>query len=202
MNVSRLSPWRTWACLAIAAGAATGCGNLTGGGWGEAHVYATGDAPEPSPQPAAVSAEGPAQAPLIPIIGALDVHFSAYLTADDGATFWIGLDELRAQVAIDGSDEQLLKIQNLPEDHYTEIRLHFTGVAADVVSGLPVLGTVSVALDSTAIVSRPIDLNIRDDAQVDLLIDLNAPAWLSTADPLTLTVAEAVFAALVEVSLR
>jgi hypothetical protein len=135
-------------------------------------------------------------------LGTIDVAFSAYLRADDGTGFQLGSDQLFGKVAIDGSDEQLLKIQVTPEDRYTEISFYFTQVSADVVSGLPVVGEVSVDLASTLTFSRPIDLDLSEGEQVELVIDLNAPAWLATADPITQTVQAAVFAALVEVSLR
>jgi hypothetical protein len=193
----RLRPTLSIATASIALAA---CGNLTAGGFGEVHTYVSGDDPEPSPQPSATS--GAAPAAIDPLLGTIDVAFSAYLRADDGTGFQLGSDQLFGKVAIDGSDEQLLKIQVTPEDRYTEISFYFTQVSADVVSGLPVVGEVSVDLASTLTFSRPIDLDLSEGEQVELVIDLNAPAWLATADPITQTVQAAVFAALVEVSLR
>jgi len=193
---------RALAFIALAWVAATGCGNLTAGGFGEVNVYVSGDEPQPSPHPAAASVS-PAQSSHAIAVGDVDVSFFAYLRSEDGSGFQLGIDELFAQqLPIDGSEERLLKIQLTPEDRYTEVRLIFTQVTANVVGGLPVVGDVSVDLASNLTVSRVLDLDLSDDEEVDLVVDLNAPAWLQTADPVTRMVDPAVFAALVEVSLR
>jgi hypothetical protein len=51
-------------------------------------------------------------------------------------------------------------------------------------------------------VTRAIDLDIADGSSVELVVDLNAPAWLQAVDPLTGLVDESVFAALVDVAVR
>jgi hypothetical protein len=51
-------------------------------------------------------------------------------------------------------------------------------------------------------VTRPIDIEVSDGQSVDLVVDLNAPAWLAALDPVTRTIDESVFAGLVNVVTR
>jgi hypothetical protein len=169
------------------------------------NVYVSGDEPESSQQPANAPAPVPAPTSHDVVVGDLDVSFFAFLRHEDGSGFQLGARELFAQqLSIDGSEERLVQVQFTPEGQYTEVRLHFTQVSANVVSGLPVLGEVSVDIptDTTLLVARSIDLDLAEDEEVDLVVDLNAAAWLLTANPLTGIVDPEAFAALVEVSLR
>jgi hypothetical protein len=181
-----------------------GCGNLTAGGaQGEASVVVSGDEPEPAPQPAAVSAPThPARASPDDPVGELQAAFSVYLVSDGGAPVRLG-GPLAADVAIDGSTEaEVVTRQSIDVGHYGEIRLVFTNVTANVISGLPVLGELSVDLGTELTVTRPIDVDIVEGEEDVLVADLNAAAWLLTANPITRTIDGAVFAALVEVGVR
>ena len=203
MNSRKTAPWRAWGFIALVAIAATGCGNLTGGGFADMTLSASGDEEEPSPAPSAASASAPARSSHVTAVGLVDARFSAYLTNDTGETVRIGNDELRALRAIDGTDAGVVKVQVVPEDRYTELRLVFSSVTATVFSGLPIIGDVTVSIANDRLeVTTPLDLNLREGDDEELAIDLNATAWLLAADPVTLAIDPAVFAALVEVELR
>jgi hypothetical protein len=195
---------RVWAALALAA--LTGCGNLTPGGIqrGDATVVVSGDEPEPSPQPAAYSA-GATPARTSPIIGPpgeVEATFSAYLVSEVGTALRLGGSSLDILVAIDGSTDDRAVTESVPVGHYNELRLVFTDVTATVLGGLPILGELRVDIGSELTVSRPIDADVVEDGEVTLLVDLNAPAWLILANPITRLIEEAAFAALVEVGVQ
>jgi hypothetical protein len=199
MMTSRIFP------IALLLLTAAGCGNLTAGGvTGDATVVVSGDEPEPapSPQPASVAAPThPAGTSHDEPLGDLEATFSAYLVSDAGHQVRLGT-RLDAAVAIDGSNEEEVVTERVVVGHYDEIRLVFTDVTANVLSGLPVVGELSVDLGADATVTRPIDVEVVEGGEVFLVVDLNAAAWLVTANPITRTIDEAVFAALVEVGLR
>ena len=95
--------------VALAAAALSGCGNLTAGGFGEAHVVASGDAPDPagSPQPisggplAAEGEEGEGEEAE----GELEMSFRLYLRDADGSEVPLSANELHADLDLSGEVE-------------------------------------------------------------------------------------------------
>ena len=194
--------------LAIAA-----CGNLTGGGLGEATVSVTGDVPPaiPAPQSSLLATEGlvapsshePDEADEAE--GSVHVRFLVSLVSERGSETRLGDEEIEVEVDLQGADEPPVVTETIPAVRYTELRIVFTEIKAEVdagliINGVPVTGELHVELeDMSLLVTRPIDLDVNHGQSVSLLLDLNAPAWLTAVDPVTLAIDETVFADLVNV---
>lgn len=205
----------TLAALALAA-----CGNLTPGGFtGEATVVVSGDAdtlsaaamtmPGPAPAttaPTRVAPFGPALVESEQVEGELQVEFLAYLVDDVGEAIQLG-DQIEAQVDLKGRAEtDVVDRQTIPATRYGELRLIFTKIHAEVeglvIDGMPV-PEVDVELEHVSLlVSRPIDLDVQEGDQVELVVDLNSLAWLDAVDPQSGGVNESVFRDVVNVVIR
>ena len=204
---------RAWTPVGLVALLA-GCGNLTAGGFGEAEVTASGNAESgPSaptgPAPATVQEEstvGPRPVGAAgALVGTLDVELTLFLDAADGSSVALHSGgAVLAQLDLAGGEERIA-LRQVPVGAYDALRMVFTSVEADVVSGLlidglPFPGPVSVTLSGGALaVVRPLAVEVREDERVTLLVDFDADAWLTEVDPLTRTVAGGVFAAEVDV---
>ncbi|MGD2046021.1 MAG: hypothetical protein PVJ80_11335 [Gemmatimonadota bacterium] len=204
---------------ALAAAALAACGNLTAGGLtGEATVVVSGDADTLSAAalaapagvhagaPNRVAPSGPALAEHEEVEGQLEVEFLVYLVDEAGEAIQLG-DEIEAQVDLKGRTEMdVVDRQSIPATLYTELRLIFTDIHAEV-EGLVIDGTpipeVHVELEHLSLlVSRPIDLDVQEGDQVELVVDLNSLAWLDAVDPESGAVNESVFQDLVNVVIR
>lgn len=212
-TVARPGALRTL-CLLTAAIVSSGCGNLTMGGFGDATVVVSGDAPDA----AAALAAAPTQATptpggslpggLLPTSGEeqpegeVQVTFMLYLVAESGAELQLG-EEIEVRVDLQGVSEADVVREAVPADTYTELRIVFLDIKAEVdaglvIGGVPVTGEVRVEFDDITLpVSKPIDLEVIAGGAVEIVIDLNAPAWLQAVDPVAATVDAQVFADLV-----
>ena len=189
------------------------CGNLTGGGVGEATLSVTGNVPPPipAPQSSLVATAGPvAPSSHEPdeadeAQGSVHVRFLVSLVSERGSETRLGDEEIEIEVDLQGADEPPVVKELIPAVRYTELRIVFTEIKAEVSDGLIingqlVTGGVHVELEDLALlVTRPIDLDVGHGQSVSLLVDLNAPAWLTAVDPITRTINESVFADLVNV---
>lgn len=192
-----------------------GCGNLTAGGFGEAEVTASGNAESETAAPT-----GPARAAIQDgstggpqpvgvagaLVGTLEVELTLFLDAADGSSVALTPGgAVLAELDLAGGEERVA-LERVPAGAYTALRMVFTSVEADVVSGLlidglPFTGPVSVALPGgTLAVERPVAVEVREDERVTLLVDFDADAWLTELDPFTRTVEGGVFAAEVDVA--
>ncbi len=194
--------------------AATGCGNVTAGGLGEATVFVTGnDEPAaPAPQPSSSALQAP-PSPSSPdeaeeAEGTVEVEFMVFLVTDRGTQNRLGRDEIRVKVDLQGLEEPEVVSERIPAIRYTELLLVFTEIKVEVEGGLiingePIMGELHVELEDLSLpVTRAIDVDISEGQSVDLVVDLNAPAWLAALDPVTRTIDESVFAGLVNVVAR
>lgn len=198
-----------------------GCGgNLTAGGLtGETSVTVSGDAPDPAAAPAAarIAAPGPFagrseeeddddddEEPE----GEIEAEFLLFLEDADGNSVALSEEELRVAVDVQGEREADAVQAVVPAARYTALRIVFTEIEIEVESGLvidgvPVVGDLEVELeDATLTVLRPLSLDLDDGGRAELLVDLNAEAWLVAADPDLRRIAEEVFAQAVTVSVR
>lgn len=207
------------AALVLTTAALTGCGNLTAGGFGEAGVVVSGDAPETLGQ--AASTEGPPAAvmgsalpaPLqaddgddIDPEGQLDVTFEIFLRRADGSEIALSDDELQAELDLSGDIEADVVRATLPADAYPELRILFREIEVQVdqgviIGGQEITGPVDVDIEDLEVV-RALDLEIRDGDRVELLLDLNAATWLAFIDPTLKTVNGADFASAFTVRTR
>ncbi|MDH3270205.1 MAG: hypothetical protein OEN56_02660 [Gemmatimonadota bacterium] len=208
-----------------------GCGNLTAGGFGEAIVVMSGDAPDDgaspqtsnaqsaspqsssvvsSPRPfdsaALVSSPGPSSHDDSPE-GEVEAEFSLFLVAGDGDLVPLTNGDIRVRVDLEGVEEPQIASRSVTATTYTGLRMVFTEIEAEVDAGLiiggePVTGPIDVEIDIVLPVTKPLDLEIGDGERVEILIDLNAERWLLAVDPVTKTVDAQVFAELVSVVVR
>jgi hypothetical protein len=202
---------------ALVMSTAMGCGNLTPGGLtGDATVIVSGDADtlaaavQLAPAPAVVSGPAAAAGPAATAEeaeGELQVAFMAHLVSQGGGQVQLGTDAMEVSVDLRGRDEaDAVDRQVIPALHYTELRLVFTKVHAEV-EGLVIDGQVvpevHVELENLSLlVSRSIELDVQDGQSAELVVDLNSLAWLDAVDPLTGAVDQSVFQDLVNVVVR
>jgi hypothetical protein len=191
------------ATAAFAVLAANGCGNVTAGGLAEVTVDVSGDAPAPAPAPTATVMPAPARSSHeITLEGDVEVDFTLALVSETGSVQQLVEDDVRVEVDVQGDNEAQAVSTLVPPARYTELRMTFTRVRVQIISGLPIIGPVDVEIEEPLLVARPLDLEAQSEGSVAMLVDLNAPAWLVALDPLTRKIDPAVFASLVEVVVR
>lgn len=223
---------RVFGALLLTAGftaTLAGCGNLTAGGIGEASVSMSGDAPDdpaPAPQPAIVSSTAPAGSdgasggwtlagsslagPMLAeeAEGQLEADLTVYLVSADGEPTAVTDGEVEVRLDLDGVEEPEIASRQVTATGYTALRMVFTDIEVEVDAGLVIGGqTVADTIDvefegMELVVEKPVAVEVREGQRVELLIDLNAQAWLQAVDPVTLTVDAQTFADLVTVRVR
>lgn len=200
-----MSAKRAGIAMLLALGLA-GCGKeLLVGGQKHVDARATGDGtPEgaASHSRAPAYAVAPADAPVADHVagraqGTVTFAAKISLISDDGRVVELNPSPDMATVRIDGDDTVRVASRNVPERRYTAVRVAFTEARADVtgglvVGGINVTGRVNVAVGDSIVVQRAVDLG-PPEADVRLLIDLDASAWLRTTNPATRIVAAAAF---------
>jgi hypothetical protein len=201
--------------------AAAGCGNLTMGGFGEAVVVVSGDAPDSvAATPAVVAAapalsrvsstsEGPARAdeedrPE----GQLEATMRLYVVSQAGSVIPLSDDDLEIRLDLGGVEQDETVPQQIPADVYTDLRIVFLEIEVQVDAGLVIAGdTITGPIDidmemDSLVVNRPLSLDIADQERAEILVDLNAASWLQAVDPLTLSVDANDFAELIAIVVR
>jgi len=194
-----------------------GCGNLTMGGVANATVVMSGDAPDAT---AALSPAMPSTAaqvaPSAPSRsshsdgpeGQIELDFSLTLVSESGAYTRLGDERIEARLDVRGDSEVEPVNELIPVDRYVELRIVFSEIRIEISDGLiingePVVGEIRIEFDDVVLpVNKDIDVDVVPGQNVELLIDLNAPAWLEAVDPETLTVDPTVFAQLMAVTTR
>lgn len=221
---------RSGLALVLAMGA-TGCGNLTAGGVGEAAVVMSGDAPEPTPQTMSATApqpaivgSNPAAGPVAPAAltggplgtdadaddpeGQFEADLSVFLVPAEGEPVRLTDGEVEVRLDLEGVEEPEIGSRQVTATTYTELRIVFTKIEVEVAAGLliggvEVTGPIDVDFGDLSLeVDRPLDLDIGDGERVELLIDLNSDSWLQAVDPVTLSVDAQVFADLLTIVVR
>jgi hypothetical protein len=186
-----------------------GCGKeLVAGGQKHVDAAGTGDGtPEGSASKAPAYDLVPGgDSPLAAARAQGTVTFTAKVEVATAGGAYVPLSSAPATVVvkIDGSDSVHVAAGNVPAGSYTRVRVTFTGVQANVTGGLViggvgVTGLVSVgAAGESVIVERAVSLG-SPSADVRLLIDLDASAWLGTANPVTKVVASSTFQGAVKI---
>jgi hypothetical protein len=212
--------------VALAAATVTlaGCGNLTAGGFGEARVTVSGDAPDPVLAPSvpvggnawaapasgtsAGSSGGPALSDHDEIDpeGELRLKFRLYLRRVDGTEVSLSPDELQAEMDLSGEVEADVVRIRIPADSYPELRIVFKEIQVQVdrgviIGGQEITGPVDVEIEDLEVI-RALGLEVADNSIVDVLLDLNAATWLAAVDPELRTVRPEDFAAAFTVRVR
>jgi hypothetical protein len=183
-----------------------GCGKeLVVGGQKHVDAAGTGDGtPEGSASkaPAYARLAGP-EAAALRAQGTITFTARVELITDAGHVEQLGPAKT-ATVKIDGSDSVHVASGDVPVGRYTAARVTFTGVQANVTGGLviggvSVTGLVSVGIPGeSVVVERAVDLG-SPGASARLLVELDASAWLSAANPATRVVASSTFQSAVKI---
>ena len=199
---------------------AAACGNVTAGGFTRVNVEVSGDAAEPSPQPSLLESGQALPAPLtsgpLPSShddaegaeGEVEIDFRPSLVSETGNVVSLGRDDIRIRLDLQGVNRAEAVSALVPAGHYTALRLAFTHIQVEVSDGLiidgqPITGELRVELeDPELVVDRPLALEAVEGGTVELLVDLNTPAWLAAVDPVTRTIDATAFAALVDAVVR
>lgn len=179
-----------------------GCGNLTAGGArGEVSAAVSGDASEPAQA---------APAPTAAVIeGTVDATVRVYLENDAGDRFPVVGSDTRAALDVQGETEVEMGSVELELGTYPRARIVFTDVFAVIESGLTlgdviVEGRIDVGDETvdSIVVERAVGIQLEEDAEQQILVDLNSPTWLALADPVLGIVAADDFASAVDVRVR
>ena len=192
---------------------AAGCGKeVVVGGQKDVDTYATADG---TPEGGASASRAPALsvAPAGPLAthiagraqGTVSFDARVALVSVAGARAEINRTPITTALRIDGHDTTFVASSRVPEDSYVGVRVTFTRVMANVTSGLTIGGanvtgavSVNIAPGDSVVVERQVALG-PGDADVRVLVDLDASAWLSTASPVTRLVPASAFQGAVKV---
>ena len=135
--------------------------------------------------------------------------FFISLVAANGDEVSLSEDQIRIRLDVQGRQEvDAVDHTIVTATQYNQMRIVFTDVRVEVESGLiingvPVVGEVRVELEDVAlVVTRALNLSIKDGESVFLLIDLNANTWLQAVDPVLGVIMEEVFGNAVSVGVR
>ncbi|MBI4521607.1 MAG: hypothetical protein HY701_12275 [Gemmatimonadetes bacterium] len=201
--------------LAAAQVLLAGCGEVaSGGARGEVSAYVAGDGPGGSASAVAgTSALLAGSAWETPagnaVKGTVTLRAQVFVSAPNGPWIEVTEGEREAVVDAEGAQEKEVGRRLLDAGIYSRMRIVFTRVDVDVtdglvIDGIPIVGRVAVNFGGTQRieVELPISLTLAEDAEVDLVVDLNAQGWLRSANPVTRVVPAAVFRNAVEVRVR
>lgn len=190
----------------------TACGRdvVVGGYRGDVRTMATSDDTE-GPSAARAPVE-PANASASPVAGraqgTIELTASAALLDEAGREVPLTEGLATGRFRIEGADSVRLGERSVPAGRYGRVRLRFARVAAEVsggvvVGGVNLTGPITVGIPGAPlVVEAPVDLVVEPGAPRTLVLDLNADAWLPSADPLTRVVPPASFTAALRVRVR
>jgi hypothetical protein len=183
-----------------------GCGKeVVVGGQKHVDTGATGDG---TPEGSASGSRSPSfamtpapstLAPSTRAQGTITFDAKVSLVTTDGGVVPLGSAPATVTVRIDGGDTVRIAAGDVAPARYTAARVTFTRVQANVTGGLVIGGIgltglldVSILPGDSLVVQRAVDLG-GADADARLLVDLDASAWLGTANPATRLIAAAAF---------
>jgi hypothetical protein len=194
----------TAAALALFLGA---CDNPAGSGNSNVQVLARGDDPAAGSQSVA-EADGPRYSHTT-AEGTIDFRARVYVYSSTSG--WLEVTEASraaGSVAASGHGEAKTVARGRVEaGSYSRVRVIFEEVDANLSGSLAVStgllsGSVAVNLESDGqvVVERDANVTVSADATSRILINLNADAWLNSANAQTRTVSEAAFRSAVRVT--
>jgi hypothetical protein len=180
--------------------ASAGCGKELVVG-GQKHVEATGTG-DGTPEGGASGSRAPSYDRLdaVPSLAAAagraqgTITFDATVEVGTWAGGYVPLTPAPATVTvkIDGSDTVHIAAGDVPPGRYSHVRVNFTRIQANVTGGLVIGGTNVTGLltvplppgTDVLVETGSADLG-SPSASAHVLVDLDASAWLGTADPTT-----------------
>jgi hypothetical protein len=165
---------------------AAGCGDIVTGGTdhGEVRVLAIGDGGTQSAGPR----------------GSLTFVAGVALVGTNGVETPLAATPTTRTVRIEGTDQASIVVSRVPVGSYSNVRITFSSVTADVegglvVGGIPLLGRVDVDIGagSAAVVELPVQVEVDPRFPSSLVIDLRSAAWLGSTDLISRRVPRAAF---------
>jgi len=194
----------TAAALALFLGA---CDNPAGSGDNNVQVLARGDDPTAGSQSLS-EADGPRYSHTT-AQGTIDFQARVYVYSSTSG--WLEVTEASraaGSVAASGHGEaETVARGRVEAGSYSRVRVIFEDVDANLSGSLVVstgllAGSVAVNLESDGqvVVERDANVNVSADATSHILINLNADAWLNSANAQTRTVSEAAFSSAVRIT--
>ena len=189
------------AALALTLAACDGDATGTGGGDAQLQVAARGD-DAPASQSASPSGGAPSYSHST-AQGTIDFRARVYVQSSTSG--WVELTNQAASaasVSASGHGEAVaFASSRVQAGSYSRVRVVFEDVDANVSGGLQLstgallTGSVSVNLESDGqvVVEREVNVSARTGAATRLVLNLNADAWLNSANAQTRTVAESEF---------
>lgn len=178
-------------------------GDVTGSGGGDARMQVAARGDDAPASQSVQSADG--GAPSFSHTSAQGtIDFRARVYVQSSTSGWIELTEGAAgQGTVDASGHGsavAFASSNVQAGSYNRVRVVFEDVDANLSGGLQIstgllTGSVSVNLESDGqvVVEREINVSASSGATAQVLINLNADAWLNQANASTRTVSEASF---------
>lgn len=197
----------------------SGCGaELLAGGQREGEVSAVAtDAPERhsttrmsragDPAPREVASARPLE-DAVPLEGTLDATASVVLIAEDGEEVPVTIGAVDVQLRLAASDTMPLGRRSIAAGNYVRARVVLSRLEADVMSGLlvggvPILGRVLVEIGpEPLVVEEPVQVAVRENEPLLLVLNLNSTRWLDAVDPRSLRVAPGDVRGAVEIDVR
>lgn len=142
------------------------------------------------------------------VSGEIDVEARVY--AQTSAGTWVELTRGRVEETVDASGRagaEVVSDTRVQSNSFTRVRVEFERVDADVDGGVTIGGSLltgSVKVDfggeSKIVVERSVSFTASSSASSQVLVNLNADAWLNRASATTRTVSRADFASAVMVT--
>lgn len=201
-----------------------GCGHLTAGGVVDVEAYLSDNDPE---FPAQVTRDGPTAWEACPshswagnviqldshrpqrIQGSLSVRVLLEVQDAEGTWFRLTEEPQEITVSLEGTSQPEIGRTVLSDGRYTAVRAAFGRVEADVTRGLdvdgsPIIGRVPVQIPGGGrlLVVHSMDRTLRDGDRLEILVALNAQAWLRAANAQLRSVPEAPFRNAVRIRVR
>lgn len=143
--------------------------------------------------------------------GTVEFRARVYVRTEAGS--WVELTRRSAErVTVDASgrgEAKAFATAGVRATGYDRVRVVFEDVKANVTGGIRIgtgvlsgLVTVDLRSDGRTVVERGVDVELAAGGSAELLIDLNADAWLNQASAQSNTVSEAAFESAVRVTAR
>ncbi|HEX2077111.1 MAG TPA: hypothetical protein VHG08_05365 [Longimicrobium sp.] len=189
-----------WAGLVLSMAACDGDATGTAGGDAQMQVAARGD-DAPAAQSVSPARDGGSYSHGT-AQGTIDFRARVYVHSSTRG--WVEVTNAAAstaRVAASGHGEAVAFASGrVNADSYNRVRVVFEHVDANLSAGLQIssgvlIGTVSVNLESDqqVVVEREVNVSARSGAASRIVINLNADAWLNSANAETRTVSETEF---------
>jgi len=194
--------------LALVLGA---CGRdvVVGGYRGEVRTVATSGEDGGASASRSVTSSSAAEAAAASTAkGSIELSAAAALLDENGREHALTDGFASGRFRIEGADSVLLGDGSVPAGRYRRVRIRFARVSAEVsggvvIGGIALTGPVLVGIaGEPLVVEAPLDLLVEAGTTRTLVVDLNADAWLSTADPIARVVQPSAFSAALRVRSR